>query len=129
MARKEPETASVAPTRDGGLELPIAHLGAPLDAEALRLAIQLLLRASNRHGDPLSESAVAGRVAKEPKPQTTVPGAGLEPACPQWGHLVLSQARLANFATPAPPEYPGDRAVPAYRRDSPQDCPCRWGVP
>jgi hypothetical protein len=30
-----------------------------------------------------------------------VPGAGFEPACPTWGHLVLSQARLASFATPA----------------------------
>ena len=30
-----------------------------------------------------------------------MPGAGFEPACPRWGHLILSQARLTNFATPA----------------------------
>ena len=30
-----------------------------------------------------------------------MPGAGFEPARPQWGHLILSQARMTNFATPA----------------------------
>jgi hypothetical protein len=30
-----------------------------------------------------------------------MPGEGLEPSCPLWGHLILSQARMTNFATPA----------------------------
>jgi hypothetical protein len=30
-----------------------------------------------------------------------VPGAGLEPARPRRGHLILSQARMTSFATPA----------------------------
>jgi hypothetical protein len=30
-----------------------------------------------------------------------MPGAGFEPARPTGGHLILSQARLADFATPA----------------------------
>jgi hypothetical protein len=30
-----------------------------------------------------------------------VPGAGFEPARPRGGHLILSQARMTNFATPA----------------------------
>ena len=30
-----------------------------------------------------------------------VPGAGLEPARPRGGHLILSQARITSFATPA----------------------------
>jgi hypothetical protein len=34
-------------------------------------------------------------------PATAVPGEGLEPSRPLWGHLILSQARMTNFATPA----------------------------
>jgi hypothetical protein len=30
-----------------------------------------------------------------------MPGEGLEPSRPRWGHLILSQARMTNFATPA----------------------------
>ena len=30
-----------------------------------------------------------------------MPGAGLEPARPRGGHLILSQARMTSFATPA----------------------------
>jgi hypothetical protein len=30
-----------------------------------------------------------------------MPGAGLEPARPLGGHLILSQARMTSFATPA----------------------------
>jgi hypothetical protein len=30
-----------------------------------------------------------------------VPGKGLEPLRPQRGHLILSQARMTSFATPA----------------------------
>jgi hypothetical protein len=30
-----------------------------------------------------------------------VPGEGVEPSRPQWGQLILSQPRIANFATPA----------------------------
>ena len=35
---------------------------------------------------------------------TRVPGKGLEPLRPQRGHLILSQARMTSFATPAAPE-------------------------
>ena len=34
-----------------------------------------------------------------------MPGKGLEPLRPTWGHLILSQARIASFATPAAEEY------------------------
>jgi hypothetical protein len=49
--RIEPQR-SVALPREGSLELALAHLRAPLDAEALRLPIELLLRAllAGRHG-------------------------------------------------------------------------------
>ena len=30
-----------------------------------------------------------------------MPGKGFEPLRPRWGHLILSQARMTNFATPA----------------------------
>lgn len=30
-----------------------------------------------------------------------MPGKGLEPLRPRWGHLILSQARISSFATPA----------------------------
>jgi hypothetical protein len=30
-----------------------------------------------------------------------MPGEGVEPSCPRRGHLILSQARLTDFATPA----------------------------
>ena len=40
--------------------------------------------------------AARGRSARH-----VVPGEGLEPSRPAWGHLILSQARMTNFATPA----------------------------
>ena len=36
-----------------------------------------------------------------PRYPAEVPGAGLEPARPQWGHPLLRRARLTRSATPA----------------------------
>ena len=44
-------------------------------------------------------------------PKNALPGAGVEPASPTWGHPILSRARMTSFATPA-----GGRTL-ATRRD------------
>src|SRR5689334_22328243 len=38
-----------------------------------------------------------------------MPGEGVEPSCPLWGHPILSRARLTGFATPAPAD--GSRSL------------------
>jgi hypothetical protein len=47
---------------------------------------------------PCSGTGPAERAAL---PALSMPGEGLEPSRPLWGHLILSQARMTNFATPA----------------------------
>ena len=41
-----------------------------------------------------------------------MPGEGVEPSRPLWGHLILSQARMTDFATPARGE---DSYIPGWR--------------
>ena len=43
-----------------------------------------------------------------------MPGAGLEPACPE-GHPILSRARLTSSATPAAPGYRYPPAVLVFQ--------------
>ena len=59
----------------------------------------------------------AERRATVPRPPSrglAVPGEGLEPSCSLGEHLILSQARMTNFATPASPS-----VAPSHARSRP----------
>ena len=62
------------------------------------VALGFAVAARGREPRASSRRLAAGRRAA----RHVVPGEGLEPSRPSTGHLILSQARMTNFATPAP---------------------------